>query len=71
MSESIEDAQTARETTDLTDDQVDGAQEADGSEQQTKAAEPDTGKPADPAATVLLLGSGELSRELALAFQRL
>ncbi|GAT02739.1 formate-dependent phosphoribosylglycinamide formyltransferase [Mycolicibacterium fortuitum] len=71
MSESIEDAQPARETTDPTDDQVDGAQEADGSKEQTEAAGLDTGKPADPAATVLLLGSGELSRELALAFQRL
>lgn len=33
--------------------------------------EPGADRPTDPAATVLLLGSGELSRELALAFQRL
>ncbi|MEV0668907.1 formate-dependent phosphoribosylglycinamide formyltransferase [Mycobacterium sp. NPDC050441] len=58
MSESIEDAQTD----DLTDDQVDGAEEG---------ADKPADKPTDPAATVLLLGSGELSRELALAFQRL
>ncbi|WP_166908580.1 formate-dependent phosphoribosylglycinamide formyltransferase [Mycobacterium sp. DL440] len=58
MSESIEDAQPAGETPDLTDDQVDDAEEG-------------ADKPTDPAATVLLLGSGELSRELALAFQRL
>lgn len=68
MSESIEDAQTD----DLTDGQVDGAEDApaeattDGSEERADAA-----KPTEPAATVLLLGSGDLSRELALAFQRL
>lgn len=63
MSESIEDAQTD----DLAEGQADGAEDApaeaaaDGSEQSVD----------DPRATVLLLGSGDLSRELALAFQRL
>lgn len=66
MSESIEDAQTD----DLADDQVDGAEDAPA-EAANDGSEAGAGKPTDPAATVLLLGSGDLSRELALAFQRL
>ncbi|OCB53150.1 phosphoribosylglycinamide formyltransferase 2 [Mycobacterium vulneris] len=80
MSESIEDVQPAGETPALTDDQVDGAEDApaeakpaDNGQDAVQPAEVSTPevKPAEPAATVLLLGSGDLSRELALAFQRL
>lgn len=40
-------------------------------ESQTCEAMPDAESDADPRSTVMLLGSGELSRELVLAFQRL
>jgi phosphoribosylglycinamide formyltransferase 2 len=43
----------------------------DGIEAQTDAEESAAYEPAPPNSTVLLLGAGELSRELALAFQRL
>lgn len=66
MSESIEDAQTS----DLADGQIEGAEDAPAEATPSDNGQ-DAGKPTDPAATVLLLGSGDLSRELALAFQRL
>lgn len=68
MSESIEDAQTARETTDLTDE--DAGDDAEAGPDAT-ADQQLQGRPSHCATTVLLLGGGELSRELALAFQRL
>lgn len=60
MSESIEDA--------LPDDPAEIAEDGAIDTDEEPAADPE---PADPRETVLLLGSGELSRELALAFQRL
>jgi phosphoribosylglycinamide formyltransferase 2 len=44
---------------------------APGSEVDTPVAQPAEHSPSDTRTTVMLLGSGELSRELALAFQRL
>ncbi|MHC9291202.1 formate-dependent phosphoribosylglycinamide formyltransferase [Mycobacterium sp. LTG2003] len=64
MSESIEDAvheaEEATEPEDTAPEPAEAVQEPQDDEQ-----------PTDPRATVMLLGAGELSRELALAFQRL
>ncbi|MGV0746169.1 formate-dependent phosphoribosylglycinamide formyltransferase [Mycolicibacterium sp. XJ870] len=74
MSESIEDA--LQDGT--VDDPAEAAESIAETEPEAAATDPpgapepqDDGKPADPRATVMLLGAGELSRELALAFQRL
>ncbi|MGV9798844.1 formate-dependent phosphoribosylglycinamide formyltransferase [Mycobacterium sp. NPDC003449] len=87
MSESIEDAVTddavaddpaAAEPAADTAPEPETAQEpAEGTAEDTApepapdTAEPRVEKAPEPGATVMLLGSGELSRELALAFQRL
>lgn len=72
VTETAPGAETADEAVD-DDSEVTGDQPADAQSAAEAVEEParPEAAPADPRPTVLLLGSGELSRELALAFQRL